>query len=347
MPPAHASVELVPLAEEVPAALELSRAAILAAFTRSGPAPDAEPRIALVTARIRSGEMTEGRVARIDHRPVGIALWETGHPFGLTLQVLYLGPPAGRPAAYDAFLRGLVDQAGPAVFTPGGLVGLSDAEEAVLMRSHGFERFARSEMRRPPGLALPPLRTPDTVQIRPVRAEDESSVAALHHSAFGGTFDQYMYLNDPDPVVDATRGVHEMFSGRFGEFLGWASSLAETGSRPLGASLVVRAPYGPLLISVMVDRATQGGGIGRALVLAKLYALRARGETVAVLNVTEGNGRAVRLYEHLGFVRSLGPEHSWYSRAAVPVAPGEILSDPSGSGRPGRTAPGARRTPRT
>ncbi len=131
-----------------------------------------------------------------------------------------------------------------------------------------------------------------------------------------------MYLTDPDPLVDAARGVREMMGGRFGEFLVWASTFAESSGRPVGASLVVRAPYGPLLISVMVDRARQGAGVGRALVVGNLHALHARGEAVAVLNVTEGNVRAVRLYENLGFVRSLGPEHSWYSRAAVPVRAG-------------------------
>jgi len=100
---------------------------------------------------------------------------------------------------------------------------------------------------------------------------------------------------------------------------------------------VVRASYGPLLISVMVDPSAQGRGIGRTLVLANLHALRARGETFAALNVTEGNDRAVRLYEHLGFVRSLGPEHAWYSVAAVPAGPGDPSRDPgpmaTGSGR--------------
>jgi len=345
--PPIVAVELVPLSADVPAAIDLAREAIRAAFTRSGPAADAEPHVASVTGRIRSGDMTEGRLCRLEGQPVGVTLWETGHPSGITVQVLYLRPEFGRPAGYDAFLRGLKEQAGPAVFVPGGLVGLSDAEETTLMRLHGFERFARSEMRWPPGSELPPIRTPDGVEIRPVRTEDEPAVAALHRAAFEGTFDVYLYLTDPDPMVDATRAVHEMMTAHYGEFLGWASSLAESGGRPLGASLVVRAPYGPLLISVMVERSVQGSGIGRALVAANLHALRARGETVAVLNVTEGNSRAVHLYEHLGFVRSLGPEHSWYSRASIPVAPGEPLSEPSRAEPPGTRGSAANRTPRT
>jgi GNAT superfamily N-acetyltransferase len=347
MPRPGVVFELAPLSSDVAASVELSRAAIVAAFRRSGPAADAEPRVASILERIRSGDLLEGRLGRLDGRPVGVALWDTGHPSGIILQTFYLQPGVGGPHSYDAFFRALTAEVGPAVFAPGGLVGLSDAQEEALMRGHGFERFARSEMRWPERASPPPARVPAGVQIRPVRASDEPRVAALHLSAFDGTFDQYMYLSDPDPIVDASRAVHEMMSGRFGEFLDWASSFAESGPRPLGASLVVRAPYGPLLISVMVDRAAQGAGIGRALVVENLHALRARGETFAALNVTEGNVRAVRLYENLGFVRSVGPEHSWYLRAAVPVAPGETLSGRSAPPSPGTTAPGASRTPRT
>jgi mycothiol synthase len=337
--------ELVPLAPDDPAAVELSRRAILAAYTRSGTAADAEPRVVSVSERIRAGEFTEGRLVRKEGRPVGVAHWELGHPSGITLQILYLEPGEGRPTTYGALLQQLVTEVGPIVFAPGGLVGLADDEERTLMNARGFERFARSEMRYPPKLDIPPVHDPLGVSVRPVVATDEPTVARLHLAAFGGTFDQFMYLSDPDPARDSARGVGEMMGGRFGEFLGWASSLGEAGGRALGASLVVRAPYGPLLISVMVDPVAQGRGLGRSLVLANLHALRARGETVAALNVTEGNGRAVRLYEHLGFVRTIGPEHAWYSRAAVPVAPGEVLRTPSSTpARSGTsTAAGTRR----
>lgn len=347
MPYLATEVELAPLTSDLPAAIELCRQAIVAAFTRSGPADDAEPRIATLTERIRTGQLTEGRLCRLRGEAVGLALWDTGHPRGIIVQALYLKPGVARPPTYEAFLDALGVLVGPSVFSPGGLVGLSDEEESALMRTRGYERFSRSEMRWSPRVELPPLGTPIGIEIRPVDAQDEPAVSALHLAAFGGTFDQYMYLSDPDPVTDAHRGVREMISGRYGEFLGWASAMAESRGRPVGASLVVRAPYGPLLISVMVERAAQGSGIGRALVLANLHALRARGESVAVLNVTEGNARAVRLYEHLGFVRTLGPEHSWYSRAAVPVAPGEVLRDRSSSETPGTKDSATSRMPRT
>jgi mycothiol synthase len=340
--------ELSPVSTDVPAALALSRAAIIAAFSRSVSAAEAEPSVAAMAERIRSNTIEEGRLVRHYGRPVGFLHWEVGHPYGITLQHLYLTPGEGRPADYAAVLAALGASVGPLVFAPGGLVGLSDAEENTLMRSRGFERFSRSEMRWPPAAEPPPVAAESSLRIRSVRTRDESTVARLHLAAFGGTFDQYLYLSDPDPAVDSARTVREMMSGRYGEFLSSESALAESGGHPVGASLVVRASYGPLLISVMVDPSAQGHGVGRSLVLANLRALRARGEAVIALNVTEGNGSAVRLYEHLGFVRTIGPEHSWYSRAAVPVAPGEKLSGPAAAPpRSGTSGSATHQTPRT
>jgi ribosomal protein S18 acetylase RimI-like enzyme len=348
MTPLSSGFELSPISTDVRAALELSRAAIIAAFSRSLSAAEAEPTVAAMADRIRRNAIDDGRLVRHYGRPVGFVYWETGHPSGITLQQAYLTPGEGRPTDYAAVLDLVGATEGSIVFSPGGLVGLSEEEENVLMRSRGFERFSRSEMRWPPA-TMPPLAATDSrLRIRSVRPEDELAVARLHLAAFSGTFDQYLYLSDVDPAVDAARTVGEMMQGRFGEFLGAESSFAEWEGRPVGASLAVRAPYGPLLISVMVDPSVQGHGVGRSLVLANVRSLRARGETVIALNVTEGNWHAVRLYEHLGFVRTIGPEHTWYSRAAIPVAPGEKVSDRAAAPPySGTSDSGAHQTPRT
>ncbi|EQD73638.1 GCN5-related N-acetyltransferase domain protein, partial [mine drainage metagenome] len=146
---------------------------------------------------------------------------------------------------------------------------------------------------------------------------------AHHAAAFTGHFDSFLFRTHPDPRQDSAQLVREVLAGRWGEFLPWASTLAESrdDGRSLGSCLFVRAPFGPLLISLQVDPAAQGRGVGRALTIASLRALRARGESVVALNVTEGNARAVRLYESLGFVRSIGPSAQWYSERIVPVRP--------------------------
>jgi GNAT superfamily N-acetyltransferase len=324
MESADRTIELAALSADLPATIELTRAALEAAYRRSGQLAEAEERIAHLTARLRSGELTEGLVARDGGRSAGIALWDTGHPAGVTVQTLYWRGADGTPPRYGEFLDILRARVGPMVFLPGGLVGLTEGEESALMGERGYARFARSEMRWPAGRTPPPEAPPSGVTIRPVGVGEQATVARLHRAAFDGTFDQQMYLVDRDPAVDSARGVADMMGGLYGPLLANASTLAEIDGHPVGASLVVRSGHGPLLISVMVERAHQGRGIGRALVIANLRRLAEHGEPSAILNVTEGNDRAVHLYEHLGFVRSIGPEHSWYLRATLGVGPGDV-----------------------
>jgi ribosomal protein S18 acetylase RimI-like enzyme len=205
-------------------------------------------------------------------------------------------------------------------------------------------------MRYPPDRPPPAPRSKPGVVLRPVTAKDEAMVARLHAAAFAPSFDYYLFQADPDPVEDSRLGVREMFAGKHGEFLPWASFLAHgSAGEPLGGTIVLRASYGPLLASVHVDPAVQGGGIGTAVVVASVNALRARGEAVIVLNVTEGNGPAVAVYEHLGFVRSLGPENAWYATDRVLVAPDGSPSRRASPPRPRRDGPpdsATNRTPR-
>ena len=160
--------------------------------------------------------------------------------------------------------------------------------------------------------------------MRNVRSEDEPGLRQLHQRAYRDQIDRFLFQLDPDPEKDSAAGIREIFDGRWGESLGWASFVVPENGAVVAATLVTRAPYGPLIAHVMVDPSRQGRGLGRVVLTATVRALRARGETVIVLNVTEGNTRAIRLNERLGFVRSIGPSHGWYSLARVPVRPAEL-----------------------
>jgi len=74
-----------------------------------------------------------------------------------------------------------------------------------------------------------------------------------------------------------------------------------------------------LIIDVMTAPDRRGLGVGRAVLAHAVRSLRERGEGRILLNVTEGNDPAVRLYSRLGFVRTMGPTREWYDARRLHV----------------------------
>lgn len=310
---------LRPISSDPPTALGLARQAIIA---RNEPASELAPFLSMVERDVANGEAAG--VLRVEgERVVGIALWEPPTILGATVQVMFAVEGAQTPENYRDFFRELAGVVGPIVFAPGGLAGLTVAEEEGVMRGLGFARFARSEMRYPASAPDLPSSPEPPPGLRASRPDDLSSLTRLHEAAYRGHFDRYLFLTDPDPVRNAELEVGGIVGGRWGEFLPWASWVMEGEGGIEAAVLVVRAPYGPLIADVMVEPARRGRGLGRLVLTATLHALRGRKESVIVLNVTEGNRRALRLYERLGFIRSLGPSFGWYSTARIPTTPEE------------------------
>ena len=308
---------LRPLSADPQTARVLTRRAIMA---RGAADPESGAILSAVERDVEEG--TANGVLRFDgERAVGIALWDPPTELGATLEVAFEVEGWQTPSDYRSFLAELPRVAGPVVFAPRGLAGLSEAEEGEVMAGGGFARFARSEMRR--SLLSPPSEGPvGPWPLREARSNDAPALARLHERAYRTHFDRYLHLVYQDPGRDADLMVGEVVAGRWGEFLPWASSTVEDRGVLVAATLVVRSPAGPLLVDVMVDPARQGQGLGRVVLASSILALRARHESVVVLNVTEGNVRAVHLYERLGFVRTLGPSYGWYSTERVPVSPG-------------------------
>jgi ribosomal protein S18 acetylase RimI-like enzyme len=309
---------VAPLTDDRAASVALLREALAA---RGPPAEEAMPWRSTLEKAVVDGSAT-GLVQHEDGNWVGIAVWDASSPVGATVEVAYRAERFRSVPGYRSLLEAIREGAGPVAFLPGGLTGLSDAEESELMRGRGFGRFARSEMRLPPEAPTPAVREAGAARLRTVRPDDLDALAELHRRAYDGHFDRYLFLVEQDPRKDAELAVKELLGGRWGEFLPWASPVAEGDDGPAGAVLVVRAPYGPLIADVMVDPGLQGRGIGRRLMAESVRTLRERGESVIVLNVTEGNARAVGLYERLGFVRTLGPSYAWYAKDRIPVPSG-------------------------
>ena len=317
MNPRSARTSLVssfrPVSEDPPTALALARAAIR---SRNDPESETAPFLSAVERDVLGGAASG--VLRTDGgQTTGIALWNQSTPTGLTVEVLHLVAPYQTSERYREFYREIGTRVGPVSFAPGHLAGLAGDDEDRLMRSLAFERFERSEMRYPVGAPDPTAFPVD--RLRGLEGSDEPGLARLHEVAYRGQLDRFLFQVDPEPTRDAEIQVREILSGRWGPSLPWASFVVATDEAIAAASLVVRAPYGPLIADVMVEPTRQGQGLGRAVLVASVRALRGRGESTVVLNVTEGNARAIRLYERTGFVRSVGPSHGWYSTERIPL----------------------------
>lgn len=313
-------LEPVPLAHDVPTARRF-----LAEALRATPVPGEGPDDGLTAL---DGLVTSGSVPGVlfaeAGRPLGLALWEPPSPIGLFVLCLYFEPSSATVGRYREAIDAIERSSGPIAFVGRELAGLPPESESELMADLGFGRYGRSEMRFPASVPPPEVPVPRGISFRPPVDGDRAALATLHRRAYDGGLDRYLFLAELDPVRDAERAVAETFAGRHGEFLSGPSIVAEQSGSAVGACLVVRASYGPLIVDVMVDPGHQGRGLGRAMVSASVARLRAAGETVIALNVTEGNASAVRAYAAVGFVRTIGPQWGWYARARLPVRPGRV-----------------------
>lgn len=311
------TLTLVPFPVDLSSSVALAESALRA---RLAPGEEFAPQFAPIVAEIRSSHATGG-ILSSDGEFRGMVLWEPAGPLGVSVRLLYLSPRHAHREGYGAVLDLAERTAGPVVFAPGPLAGLSTGEESELMHARGFVSFGRSEMEFPPSTPVPPVAPPSGSVVRPVRPDDEPALARLHEKAYRNHLDRYFALETWDPKRDADRQLRAYFEGRFGELLSPGSSVAALASdgRVVAAVLAVRGSSRVLLIDVVCEPERQGKGFGRAALTAALHALRGRGASRIVLNVTEENAPALRLYTGLGFVRTIGPSKEWYNARRLPV----------------------------
>ncbi|WP_240777167.1 mycothiol synthase [Nonomuraea basaltis] len=171
----------------------------------------------------------------------------------------------------------------------------------ALAAAFGLERVRSLwQMRRSLFAPLEPSTLPEGVRLRTfVPGQDEeawlkvNAAAFAHHPEQGAwTMDDLLRREqepwfDPEGFFLAVRG--ERLAG-----FHWTKIHGSSGHghEPLGEVYVVG-----------VDPSQQGTGLGKALTLAGLIHLRARGLAQAMLYVDEANTAAIRLYESLGFAR--------------------------------------------
>jgi mycothiol synthase len=173
------------------------------------------------------------------------------------------------------------------------------AAAAALARSAGFTRFrALWQMRM--SLTGPPIASPALpagVTLREFRpGQDEEAWlgvnrrAFAHHPEQGSWTMKDLELREAEPWFDPAGFILAERDGELAGFHWTKVHPGEAGASPIGEVYVVG-----------VDPDAQGGGLGRALTLAGLAHLQARGLDRVMLYVDESNKPAVKMYSALGF----------------------------------------------
>ena len=144
------------------------------------------------------------------------------------------------------------------------------------------------------------------MQIRRLAIDDAAGYRSLrlrsfleHPEAFTTSYEELQRQSLADTEKRMT-SPHQKFWGAFidGKLCGYVGLDRETRAK---------SRHKATLVGMYVEPEMAGRGMGRALVDALLAQARADGLELIVLTVTEGNDKAVRLYEHCGF-RSFGME---------------------------------------
>ncbi|MEO3876611.1 mycothiol synthase [Nonomuraea sp. B12E4] len=211
---------------------------------------------------------------------------------------LVIHPSHRRQGHGTHLLRSVMDLAGgrPRLWAHGDHTGAG-----VLAARFGFERVRSLwQMRRSLFAPLAPFVLPPGVRLRaflPGRDEEAwlkvNAAAFAHHPEQGAWTMEDLLRREEEPWFDA-EGFFLAFRGEKLAGFHWTKihGSSDHGHEPLGEVYVVG-----------VDPSQQGTGLGKALTLAGLAHLRARGLAQAMLYVDEANTAAIRLYESLGFNR--------------------------------------------
>ncbi|MCI4325201.1 MAG: GNAT family N-acetyltransferase [Thermoplasmata archaeon] len=235
---------------------------------------------------------------------VGIALGTLPGEVGGRIEVAFLADGYRHPSSLDAFLARLDSPGafGPLLELPEPPSPEGFAPVEAAFRARGFVPIVRMDMRYPAERPPPSAPADPAVRVRNIVPTDVETIARLTARAYADNpVDVALFRRYRDPLEDARWGTEAILGDLVGEWLPFASFLAEDDEGPVAATLANEL-HGPLITQVMVDPRARGRGHATRLLGATVGALRAAGRGVPRLVVTRANRRAHRLYEHIGFV---------------------------------------------
>jgi mycothiol synthase len=199
----------------------------------------------------------------------------------------YLAPLGDGRELQPADIEGLLPRLSAAGYRRAITAAISPAGSRAFVLT-GFEVHERLHLLARNLHAVP---SAPAATLRRARRRDHEQVLAIDHAAFS----EFWQLDESglDEAVSATP------SSRF-------RVASDADGTLVGYAVCGRAGRRGFVQRLAVDPAAHGHGLGRALLLDGLHWLRRRGVDRVVVNTQESNGRALALYERLGFRRQAG-----------------------------------------
>ena len=174
-----------------------------------------------------------------------------------------------------------------------------------LAERHGFERVRELwVMRRPADQPLPDARAREDLTVRGFQPGDEAELLRVNAAAFAA---------HPEQGAMSAEDLAERMAEPWFDPEGLL--VADAGDRLVGFHWTKQhsAELGEVYV-VGIDPAAQGGGLGKALTVAGLQHLAARGVDEVLLYVESDNAAALAVYSGLGFTHAAEDTHVMYRR---------------------------------
>jgi len=151
-----------------------------------------------------------------------------------------------------------------------------------------------------------PLRVPAGYRLAPWNIRELDAAARVVFAANRDSLDARLYASFfGSSPQDCRHGLLSILAGKYGPVHPQATLCAFTGKELVGLNLVISNSQSMAsVIEISVAPAHQGKGLGRAMMIGSLQALKEERYERAELAVTEGNTSAIRLYDSLGFIEA-------------------------------------------
>lgn len=276
--------------------------ACVAAFGRFDPVRGAEGVRGILSRRDR-GELQLGYWETRDGELAGCVAWEAVRSVGRRIALWFLEERHLSAESAGEMLRAfeeLEPLAGPTFLVPDALPGLPLEAEADVLGPAGMVHFERERMVFPRGSEVPAAPLGSDWSIRHPTPEDATETFEVACRAYWDYPGQLEW-----PGVDLERDL-ALYVGHLRDrqhtVVPEATFVVLVQGQIRGNVVTRRDPTGPYIDSIQVDPRWHGRGLGRALMVRALEALRAGGPPEVVrLTYLQQNERAGALYRSMGF----------------------------------------------